>query len=426
MRTIQKHVGYYLERRKKWEGRKDYPRPLMVSFCYHAKCLTTTIGLRVSENNWDYGKQRVKIGVKHGAEINQYLDKLADKLNDIYFTALGKDIPINNAYLLSQLKQGRTNGDEQPKTLWNYYDEYLLVKKRVLKHSSYKSAVTAYNRFKEFCKTEKLLSIKFDDVTPTLLAKYTDFLIRHKNTNNTIHSKLKLLRRFMSFAKRLDLHSNLTYKEYNVSPQAKIVSFLEQDEIKQLMEVQLDSDLETASRDLLLFGCFTGMRYSDIKNLKRTDIKEHRFEGVETVFHAAHIRQVKTSRETIVPLLPEALSIIKQYESLQQVFALPQFQLQTVNNALKIVGQKANLNRLQKTEVFVGAERITDYVPKWKVLSTHIGRRTFVTIAATKGIPINVVASITGQNPATTMKHYMGVVSIEKFRELTSKIDFSK
>lgn len=396
----------------------------MVSFCYHAKYLTTTIGLRVSENNWDYGKQRVRLGVKHGAEINQYLDKLSEKLNDIYFTALSQDIQITNAYLLTQLKRNQTKEGEQPKTFWDYYDEYLLVKKRVIKHSSYKTAVTAYNRFKEFCKVEKLLSIKFEDITPSLLAKYTDFLITHKNTNNTIHSKLKQIRRFMSYAKRLDLHSNLTYKEYNVSPQAKIISFLEHDEIKLLMEVQLDSDLERASRDLLLFGCFTGMRYSDIKNLKRTDIKEHRFHGAETVFHAAHIRQVKTSKETVVPLLPEALSIIKQYESLQQVFALPQFPLQTVNDALKVVGQKANLNRQQKTEVFVGVDRITDYVPKWKVLSTHIGRRTFVTIAATKGIPINVVASITGQNPATTMKHYMGVVSAEKFKEITEKFKF--
>ncbi|HWB64166.1 MAG TPA: site-specific integrase [Chitinophagales bacterium] len=425
MRTIQKYVGYYLQRRKIWEGKKDYPRPLMVSFCYHAKYLTTTIGLRVSENNWDYGKQRVKIGVKNGAEINQYLDKLAEKLNDIYFTALSQDIQITNAYLLAQLKRSETKEGEQPKTFWEYYDEYLVVKKRVIKHSSYKSSMTAYNRFKEFCKREKLLAVKFEDITPPLLARYTDFLISHRNTNNTIHSKLKQIRRFMSYAKRLDLHSNLTYKEYNVSPQVKIITFLERDEIKQLMEVQLDSYLETASRDLLLFGCFTGMRYSDIKNLKRTDIKEHRFEGMESVFHAAHIRQVKTSKETVIPLLPEALSILKQYENMRGEYALPQFPLQTVNNALKIVGQKAELTCQQKTEVFVGVERITDYVPKWKILSTHIGRRTFVTIAATKGIPINVVASITGQNPATTMKHYMGVVSAEKFKEITEKFKFT-
>jgi intergrase/recombinase len=68
--------------------------------------------------------------------------------------------------------------------------------------------------------------------------------------------------------------------------------------------------------------------------------------------------------------------------------------------------------------------RETKYVEKCEILTTHIGRKTFVTIAATKGIPINVVASITGQNPATTMKHYMGIVGLEKFKELTSKIKF--
>ncbi len=141
MKTIQKHVGFFLQRRKIWEGKCDYPRPLMFSFCYHAKYLTTTTGLRVSDSNWDSGKQRVKIGVKHGAEINQYLDKLAEKLNDIYFTALSKDIKITNAYILTQLKRDRNGEGEKPKTFWNYYDEYLIVKKRLLRNSSYKSAL---------------------------------------------------------------------------------------------------------------------------------------------------------------------------------------------------------------------------------------------------------------------------------------------
>jgi hypothetical protein len=53
-----------------------------------------------------------------------------------------------------------------------------------------------------------------------------------------------------------------------------------------------------------------------------------------------------------------------------------------------------------------------------------MGRRTFATMAITRGIPINVVASITGQNPKTTLKHYMGVIDSKKFEELANKMKF--
>ena len=190
------------------------------------------------------------------------------------------------------------------------------------------------------------------------------------------------------------------------------------------MDVQLDSPIQQKSRDLLLFACFTGMRYGDIKALRKSDVRQHKFEGADSVYHAAHIRQIKTSRETVIPLLPEAQALLKRYEDIPGDSALPQFSLQKVNDALKLVGQKAELNTLQKIEAFRGSVKTTTHVEKWRILSTHMGRRTFVTIAATKGIPINVVASITGQNPATTMKHYMGVVNFEKFRELTTKVKY--
>jgi integrase len=228
----------------------------------------------------------------------------------------------------------------------------------------------------------------------------------------------------MNHSKKLNLHKNETYKEYNVPERVGIIKFLELGEVKQLMTVQLDLPVEQKARDLLLFACFTGMRYSDIRALKKADIKQHQFEGVDTVFHAAHIRQLKTSRDIVVPLLPEALSLIREYENDPGEFTFPQLALQTVNNALKEVGKKAGLNSLQKIEVWRGSVKDTTYVEKWRVLSTHMGRRTFVTISATKGLPINVVASITGQNPKTTMLHYMGVVNVEKFRELTTKVKF--
>jgi integrase len=338
--------------------------------------------------------------------------------------SVGKGIVITNTYLLAQIKKSEAEESKPLKTIWEYYSDFLETQRRVIKSTTYNSSAMSQRRFKEFCKSEGKLNITFDDVTPGLLAHYTDYLIRVGNTNNTIHAHLKRLRRFLNHTKKLKLHKNDSYKEFHVPERVGVIKFLEWAEVKQLMNVQLDSLKEQRARDLLLFACFTGMRHSDMRALKIADIKCHQFEGIEDVFYAAHIRQIKTSQEIVVPLLPEAYAIIKKYEGWYEDFALPQTCLQKVNEALKEVGKKAGLIAMQKVELFRGPAKETRYVEKWRVLTTHVGRRTFVTISATKGLPINVVASITGQTPAITMKHYMGVVNAEKFKELIAKVKF--
>ena len=424
MRAVSKSVRFHLERRKKWEDDKDFPRPVLVNFNYQANTFHTTVGIKVSDRNWDYNRQRVKVGVAIAHHINQYLDKLTERINDIYFVSVGKGIVITNTYLLAQIKKSEAEESKPLKTIWEYYSDFLETQRRVIKSTTYNSSAMSQRRFKEFCKSEGKLNITFDNVTPGLLAHYTDYLIRVGNTNNTIHAHLKRLRRFLNHTKKLKLHKNDSYKEFHVPERVGVIKFLEWAEVKQLMNVQLDSLKEQRARDLLLFACFTGMRHSDMRALKIADIKCHQFEGIEDVFYAAHIRQIKTSQEIVVPLLPEAYAIIKKYEGWYEDFALPQTCLQKVNEALKEVGKKAGLIAMQKVELFRGPAKETRYVEKWRVLTTHVGRRTFVTISATKGLPINVVASITGQTPAITMKHYMGVVNAEKFKELIAKVKF--
>ena len=422
MSIISKSVRFYLDSRKKWTGDKYTPRPIIVSFSYNGNTLTSSPGFRVAEKDWDYDRQRVKTGLPGAQYANQILDNLNDQLNEIYFSAKSEGIDINNKYIIERLKKKRVV--VKSKTFWDYYLEYMDIQTRVIKQSTCKSVKYSFTKFKNFCQSENNLDIRFEDVTPGLLALYTDYLLKIGNTNNTIHSHIKRLKRFISHSKKMKLHNNETYNEYHVPQPLGPIKFLDVSEVKLLMEVQLDLPIEMRARDLLLFACFTGMRYSDIHALKRADIKQHRFDGIDEVYFAAHIRQVKTSQETVVPLLPEALALIKKYEGCKGDSALPQINLQSVNKALKEVGRKAGLNSMQKIERFRGTKRETSYIEKWRILTTHIGRRTFVTISASKGLPINIVASITGQNPETTMRHYMGVVTVDKFKEFTSRIKF--
>ena len=422
MKPIKKRVGFFLQKRKKWDGKRDFERPVVLSFNYHGKRLYMLTGVKVSENNWDDKKHRVKLAVNRAGEINDYLQRLDDKLNDAYYERLATGEEITNGYILDRLKNREKQ--EAKKSFWEHYEAYIQVKKTNTKHGNYKAMMTGYNAFKTFS-TSQEIDVTLDSVDAKLLSQYNDYLLSVKrNNNNTVSSQIKRLKRFLNAAEKQGLHKNQKYKDYTVRETTSKHKFLNSDEVRSLIEVNLTSESEQRVRDIMVVGCYTGMRYDDIKNFKKADIKEHRFEGIPEAYKAAHIRDGKTSGELIVPLLPVVLTIIKKYEDQPTKYALPHLSLKTFNEVIKNVAKKAKLNSLQKIDTFRGATLETKYVERWRIISSHYCRHTFITFCASSGIPINVVASITGQHPSTIIKHYLGVLGPEKFKAMSEKLKF--
>jgi len=48
-------------------------------------------------------------------------------------------------------------------------------------------------------------------------------------------------------------------------------------------------------------------------------------------------------------------------------------------------------------------------IPKYKLLATHTGRRTFICTALSLGIPVNVVVKWTGHSDYKAMKPYIDI-----------------
>ena len=61
---------------------------------------------------------------------------------------------------------------------------------------------------------------------------------------------------------------------YHVDPDHKERGFLTEDEIKALSTIKLDNPNFALARDLFLFGCWTGISFTDIKNLTTDNIVE--------------------------------------------------------------------------------------------------------------------------------------------------------
>ena len=76
---------------------------------------------------------------------------------------------------------------------------------------------------------------------------------------------------------------------------------------------------------------------------------------------------------------------------------------------LKELGELAEINEPIRETYYKGNERIDEVTPKYALLSTHAGRRTFICNALALGIPAQVVMKWTGHSDYKAMKPYIDI-----------------
>lgn len=160
--------------------------------------------------------------------------------------------------------------------------------------------------------------------------------------------------------------------------------------------------------------CFTGSRYSDVSNLKKTDIKEN----------AIQITTIKTTDSLIIN--NHSKSILEKYKGItfENGLALPVITNQKMNEYLKELMELAGIDEPIRETCYKGNQRIDTVIPKYALIGTHAGRRTFICNALSLGIPTQVVMKWTGHSDYKAMKPYIDIVdeikisAMEKFNLL--------
>ena len=76
--------------------------------------------------------------------------------------------------------------------------------------------------------------------------------------------------------------------------------------------------------------------------------------------------------------------------------------------------------------MFRGNIRTEAVVPKYSVLTTHCGRKTFIVNALRLGIPPAVIMEWTGHSDYKAMKPYIKIVDAAKVENMKKFNDFGK
>ena len=429
--NIKRNIIFTLESRKK-DGvliTENVPIRMRVNFA--SKRIEFTTGYRIDSAKWDAAKQRVKNGCSNklkqsASEINASLLEYYTEIQSIFKRFEVEDVMPTPEQIKEAFNALHKPVSEEPKpkkealpcNFFQVFDDFVedCGRQNNWTDSTFEKFAAVKNHLTNF---REGLTFEFFDERG--LNDYVGYLRDVKEMRNTtIGKQLSFLKWFLRWAFKKGVHQNNAYDIYKPklkSTQKKII-FLTWDELNRLREFKIPSNKQALERvrDVFLFQCFTGLRYSDVFNLRRSDIKGDHIE----------VTTVKTSDSLIIELNNHSKAILDKYKDVpfENDKVLPVITNQKMNDYLKELAEMAGIDEPVRQTYYKGNERIDDVTPKYALLGTHAGRRTFICNALALGIPPQVVMKWTGHSDYKAMKPYIDIAddikanAMSKFNQL--------
>lgn len=419
---IKRYTTFSLKKRtnKDENNKPDLQIRMRVSF--NSERLELPTGYSIKEEDWDAAAQRVKkdrVNKKNetDTDINAYLNKASYAMDDAFREFEVQDrIPTKRELEETYLKKINDTAAEkklrQRSTFWLALDDFVQSesKKNSWQYSTEQKFYALKNHILKYKENPR-----FEDFDDKGLTKFVGILLEVEHmANSTVMKQLGYLKWFLQWAANNKYHNTMDFKSYKphlASTQKKVI-FLTIDEIKQLMATPLSPSKQYLERvrDVFVFCCFTGLRHSDVYNLKRSDVKGDYIE----------ITTKKTADSLTIDLNDVAKRILEKYENTEfpENKALPVISNQKMNDYLVELCKLAGFNEEIRETTYHGSKRVDVVLPKYQLIKTHAGRRSFICNALAVGIPVNVVMKWTGHSDYKVMKPYIDVADTIKAREM--------
>lgn len=422
---IKRSIKFLLHSRKKGDVQDGKNLAIRMRISYAGNAIDFPTRLNVDVQYWDAKDQHVLDGFvgktnQKTSDINRTIDEYRSFANELFarYELLEKRIP-----LVGEVKDlfndmiGRPNVDV-PNPGESFFVTFDMFTSEVGEKNQWTPAT-----FEKFAALKNHLlvfdtKLSFYTLNDSKLQDYVNYLSKKEFRNTTISKNLAFVRWFLRWASMKGYYNGTSHETFKprlkgVDSNSREIIYLTQEEIKKLQNYHFkpNEDALERVRDVFLFCCFTGLRYSDVAKLTRFDVKKG-FINVVTK---------KTVDGLIIELNKHSQAILDKYKDVAfpKHKVLPVISNEKMNEHLKRLGQVAELDEPTRIVYFKGNVRHEEVYPKWSLLTTHCGRRTFVVTALQVGIPVEVIMRWTGHSNYDAMKPYAKIVDDLKKRSMS-------
>ncbi|MBA2611202.1 MAG: site-specific integrase [Bacteroidetes bacterium] len=404
-------VKFYLEKRRdKITGEVITKNvPIFLFYSFHGQRLQYYTNMRIDAQKWNEETMKVKKNYSEAGEYNRELTRLKAKVEELYDKAKVLNETPTLEYFRDNLN-GRLLDLIDKKTIWEAYKDYLKSLAVSKTPKTVSNAKLNYKILEDFSKSRRY-KLTFENINQRFYDEYLDYCFNEKKYfNNYVGTNLKRLKAFLNWAHKNGYHKTVEFKkeEFKNTWENTEIIYLYYDEVMTLLNLKLENKTLAEVRDLYCLGCFTGMRYSDIKGLKPENIQGDLIVN----------RTIKTKEPNIIPLNPHSKKIIKRHAKKHLPFCMPQYKGGDANQYLKKVMEKAKLTRSVQIIHFRGATRFEQTQPLWQCATFHTSKKSFVTNFLERGGSLTTAMAITGNRSYKSAQRYFKIADTLRAKEM--------
>jgi len=353
-------------------------------------------GKFINPKNWNSKKQLVEPPEPDAELINTQLSLIRTKLNQAFLFLQVNEVNFDVHDIYLQYKGKPLKKERGVVEVYDMHSQR--IKKLIgidIQLVTYKKYLESGKHLKDFIKHKyKQKDIKLKAVRSSFIDDYVYFLkVEKKFQQSTLNKAVQRFRKVIKYAVAEDYLTKDPFMLYRPKTVKKPVVFLSPVQLKKLEKTTFSIVRIQQIKDMFVFCCYTGLGFSEMKNLKMKQITVE-FDGELWI----NINRQKTKKDFKVPLLPKAKAIMEQYVN-DSDYVFPSVSNTKFNAYLKeianVVGIEFNLTH-------------------------HIARKTFAsTVLLYNDVPMEIVSRLLGHSKLqTTQDHYGRVVESRIAKEM--------
>lgn len=373
--------------------------PVFMRLTINGERADASIKRFIEPHAWNSAKGKANEKCRGGKDLNLYLDAISANILQIQ-----RDFELDKKEVSAQIILNRYLGKDQSDrhTLMEVFHAHNQKCRALIGINFAPDTVLRYETclrlIEEFMRnTYKKEDCYLEEVTKQFVEEFEFYLKTvRKCCHNTTTKYLANFKKIVRIALANGWMKRDPFAQIRFHLDEVEREFLEKQELKTLLSKNISVPRLAQIRDIFCFCCFTGLAFSDVKQLK----SEHLVTDINGMVWIRKTRQ-KTKNMCNIPLLDEANKILDRYKD------HPYCQTQGV---LLPVCSNQKMNMYLK--------ELADICGIRKNLSTHCARHTFATLTLASGATIDNVAKMLGHANVNMTRHYAKVLDSSIMRDM--------
>ena len=367
--------------------RKNGNVPIEVMITVNGERNSFSTGKQIAIEKWDKTKQQVKGKDQETQNLNNYLKAIKAKLYQKEAELLERGFIIT-AQILYDAYFDKVESIKE-RSLFEVFEEHNQEQEKLVGNGVSKAthwvSVYTIRLLREFVQQKyKREDLYLRELNLNFIQSFHSFLRIDKDmAQNSSTKHLKLLKKIINLSVANSYMAFNPFSTYKVEREPVDIDFLDEEELRKIINFDTPLPRLERAKDMFLFGCFTGLSYIDIKTLTL----EH-FEKDNAGRIWIKKRRVKTGVLSRIPLLPIAKLILDKYKGGEKL--LPIQDPADINKYLKDIAILCDIKK-----------RIT----------FHTSRHTFAsTVTLANNISLEVVSKMLGHTNTRMTTHYAKLI----------------